>query len=312
LSLFTVISSFFNNPNSSVTSDFTNSKIFTLAHPPQTTHKTLSHHAYPLSCSSRDKFVVSLTEDPAVDFKSICSTPQFNVHSPYEMPGDFEDETTSKFFYGQDLDIIITPEVIQTDPDLRSFDYRRRNCYFDGERQLTMFRVYSRRNCEQECYSSYLLADISTKCIGFYQMRNDSNLVCDYKITEDLSFLYMPFALPPHLQHKQPNNLSESFLESCQCLDRCDDVKYNVEIFETRFRNETSKDSVELTFMYKYETFLPLIRHRSFTFEQFLGQAGGLLGLFAGISFLSVYIVVYIVEGIKNCDENERVGIGDF
>lgn len=38
---------------------------------------------------------------------------------------------------------------------------------------------------------------------------------------------------------------------------------------------------------------MPMFRHQPFTFIDFLAQAGGLLGLFVGASFLSVVEVFY-------------------
>ncbi|KAG5667939.1 hypothetical protein PVAND_015904 [Polypedilum vanderplanki] len=90
-----------------------------------------------------------------------------------------------------------------------------------------------------------------------------------------------------------PENGTESVLDKCECLDRCDDIKYNFEVFETKYKRNFDYGEMKLNFYYKYETFLPLVRHQSITFDEFLGQAGGLLGLFAGISFLSIFELIY-------------------
>jgi amiloride-sensitive sodium channel len=51
------------------------------------------------------------------------------------------------------LNVWIVPEIIQADEDLRSFDPDERKCYFEDERKLNYFKVYTQRNCESECLS---------------------------------------------------------------------------------------------------------------------------------------------------------------
>ncbi|KAG5667533.1 hypothetical protein PVAND_015512 [Polypedilum vanderplanki] len=286
-----------------VSSDFLKSKVFTLKNPSEITNKIISHKKYPVSgLSFHDKFVISLENNKNIKYEDICSPLQFSLHSPYEMPGDSDEHSTmvqaiSRFHYGQDIEIVITPEVIRTDPELKEFDYKRRDCYFENEKNLTMFKVYTRRNCEQECYSNYVLQHNDTQCIGFYQIRNQTNPMCGYKKLQKLRFLYRDFSIALRSLHLPlKHNINENFFNSCECLDRCDDVKYNYEVFETRFKNKSEIDTTRLSFYFKYETFLPLIRHRSITFDEFLGQAGGLLGLFAGISFLSIIELLYFVS----------------
>lgn len=44
---------------------------------------------------------------------------------------------------------------------------------------------------------------------------------------------------------------------------------------------------------FKYSEFQPLLRYQDFTFVDFLCGVGGLLGLFAGISVLSLFELIY-------------------
>ncbi|KAG5667493.1 hypothetical protein PVAND_015473 [Polypedilum vanderplanki] len=279
--------------------DFLHSKFFYLNLPIDAANKTISHQNFPISGSSQDKFSITLTLNKEFKYEDICSPLQFIIHSPYEIPND---QTTSenaiaKFDYAQDLEIVITPEVIKTDSDLKSFDYKRRNCYFDGEKQLKMFKIYTRQNCIQECYSNFLINYGEVKCITFHQIRNETNPVCSYQRIKDEAYMYRFFILPSKLFDFDDEIILKvsNFLDSCECLDRCDEVKYNFEMFQVRLKNKSDIDTIKLTFQFKYETFLPLIRHHSFTFDEFLGQAGGLLGLFAGISFLSIFELFYFV-----------------
>ncbi|KAG5668268.1 hypothetical protein PVAND_016215 [Polypedilum vanderplanki] len=284
----------------SVSLDFLKIRNLTVKNPSNLTHNTMQYQNYPISGTSRDKFKITLVNNKQALYYDLCKPLKFSVHSPYELPADDLDSTTSQsaisqFYYGQDLEIIITPEVIKTDPELKAFDYKRRNCYFDDERKLTMFKIYTRQNCIQECFSNFLLQHNQTKCIGFYQIRNETNLICHYSLIRTVQFLFKEFSLERNLLWKNVQG-EIPYLKTCECLDRCDEVKYNIEIIERRFKNKSEIDTVKLDFYFRDETFLALIRRRSITFDEFLGQAGGLLGLFAGISFLSILELFYFIS----------------
>jgi Amiloride-sensitive sodium channel len=54
-----------------------------------------------------------------------------------------------------------------------------------------------------------------------------------------------------------------------------------------------SKDLLTITFKFKDTTFLPMTRYEEFGIRDFLCFIGGLLGLFAGISVLSLVELFY-------------------
>jgi amiloride-sensitive sodium channel len=72
------------------------------------------------------------------------------VHSPFELPIS---KTFTEFSYKQQINVWITPEVIEAEDDLRSFDPDERKCYFEDERSLKYFKIYTQKNCEMECLS---------------------------------------------------------------------------------------------------------------------------------------------------------------
>ena len=45
------------------------------------------------------------------------------------------------------------PEIQKSDDFFKDFDLNDRNCYFEGERKLKYFKIYTQRNCQNECYS---------------------------------------------------------------------------------------------------------------------------------------------------------------
>ena len=56
-----------------------------------------------------------------------------------------------------DQEIIITakPNMVVTDEGLHRYSPSSRQCYFQSERHLAYFKVYTQRNCEIECLTNY-------------------------------------------------------------------------------------------------------------------------------------------------------------
>jgi hypothetical protein len=86
------------------------------------------------------------------------------LHSPYELPS----YSSRQFFhnYRQHIDVKLYPQVFLLDDDLKSFSPSMRNCFLDNEHSLKYFKVYTRKNCEQECLSD--LVDATCGCVPFY------------------------------------------------------------------------------------------------------------------------------------------------
>jgi acid-sensing ion channel, other len=143
----------------------------------------------------------------------ICRSPSFVVHSPFEFPNVFEDMNFCQSDYAKSLDVLITPQVIVTDEDLIDVAPSKRGCFFDGERELKFYRVYTKLNCEVECYADFLHKAIN--CTPYYLARVDSLKLCDL---DDIKFIIAAGSLND--THK------------CNCLERCNSVNYEIEIFQ--------------------------------------------------------------------------------
>ena len=218
----------------------------------------------------------------------------FSVYPPFEFPGEYEDVDSNKFYYGQDLEVLITPEVIKSDESLKKFAPKKRNCFFEGERTLKMFKIYSRRNCEQECLTNFYLELNQTQCVPYYVIHNQTHKIC--RIEKGYDIIFRKYKFYQNLSYT--NDRQEIYLHTCGCLDTCNDIQYNVEVIETRLFGGIGDDdnaTMTITFKYKNDNFLPLVRRISFTIQDFLCQAGGLLGLYAGISALSIVELIYFV-----------------
>jgi Amiloride-sensitive sodium channel len=154
-----------------------------------------------------------------------CQPMKFLVHSPYEIPGGYSKKSYCLFGHSSDIEVLVTPEIITTDESLRSYPPERRNCYFEDERPLRYFKKYTKKNCESECYTYFTLFLERTKCVYFFQIRNETERVCDMRY-----YFYMKYFERQYL----------SWMQYCGCLDECNIVRYNFEIISSNVhvRNE--------------------------------------------------------------------------
>lgn len=89
------------------------------------------------------------------------------LHSPDEFPLNngqhlriaYEEHNTFAFF----------PEMFLIDDELKTWPLDKRNCYLDGEKKLFFFKIYTKKNCENECLS--FLMSKQCKCVPFYLIR---------------------------------------------------------------------------------------------------------------------------------------------
>jgi acid-sensing ion channel, other len=246
---------------------------------------------YPIMATSGQGLQISLATNEDIFYLDYCNQPSFLVHSPFELPGSYELLEMVEFGFNYDFDVLITPEVIKTDPDLISYTPEKRGCYFEGEKKLKYFKVYTRRNCEFECLADNLHNNPKLNCTPFFMVREDSMDHCDYRYEYRIgmeTFLML-------------RGISKSS-KKCTCYEACDSINYNVQIIAHKLES-TNKTIHErfassrstLNFIIKDVDVVPLFRYQPFTFTEFLAQSGGMMGLFAGISALSIIELFYFM-----------------
>ena len=80
--------------------------------------------------------------------------------------------------------------------------------------------------------------------------------------------------------------------QNCSCLPLCNSIKYNVKYYSNIFSesNETT-----INFKLNTEDIIVYKRYQQFSKFDVVSCVGGLLGLFAGISFLSIFEFFYFI-----------------
>uniref|UniRef100_T1GJ62 Uncharacterized protein n=1 Tax=Megaselia scalaris TaxID=36166 RepID=T1GJ62_MEGSC len=198
------------------------------------------------------------------------------IHSPEEIP-DFENAILTSD--NKDLSVSIIPRVIQISDGLKNVDISKRQCYLQNEKYLQHFKIYTQSNCEHECLTNLTLKICG--CVKLYMPRTETTEVCGSKAhfcTENALDLLLRKAL----EYKGLK---------CDCLPSCSSIFYNI---ETPEREQVGNSSHKiLKFYFKENNFVSWKRYEGFGANDFLASVGGVLGLFLGISVMSVIEIVY-------------------
>lgn len=86
------------------------------------------------------------------------------VHAPYEFP------VIRHRYYeisnDGSTDIFIKPKVILPTADLDTYGLSERKCFFQSERKLKFFKIYTQSNCRTECGWNHTLDKCGCATVG--------------------------------------------------------------------------------------------------------------------------------------------------
>ncbi|KAK9709687.1 Amiloride-sensitive sodium channel [Popillia japonica] len=226
----------------------------------------------------------------------ICQGPfqgfKISLHNPGEIP--MFDNQFFRAPINQEVMVAIKPDMITTSSGLEDYDPHKRGCYFAKERQLRYFKEYTQQNCELECQTNitYNLCD----CVSFYMPHSEETPICGSGSTPCVN----------KAKSKMISDTSGSF--SCDCLPACTTLTYNVETSQAKFNwrdmliafnaDPDEFAGIQMTrlyFNFKGRQFMRSERYELYGMIDFLAAMGGLLGLFIGISLVSLIEVFYFL-----------------
>jgi len=186
------------------------------------------------------------------------------------------------------------------DESLEDLPVSQRNCFLKNERKLKLFKIYTQKNCEIECYADMLLKTCG--CVPFFIIRTNETRICE---------LYDYVCIN---KKRHEIILNGNLKADCSCLQTCNSISYKLETIETKHQREKTGGRIRIKF--KDNEFISMHRVRQFTIFDFLSYIGGLLGLFAGISVLSLFEIFYFFTLRLICEilvlkrRPRRVGCG--
>lgn len=155
----------------------------------------------------------------------------FHVHRPDEPPMMLLIDNKDKMFDfvgGRHIEVLITPSVVRSDDSLKTLKLSDRSCYLEGERKLRFFKVYTKRNCEIECYSDFCRKKCN--CAPFDVARGkDSDEICSHAFDE--------YCMEDCAEEFRINGSIKR--DTCSCLPTCDSISYDIEARDSVFMKGT-------------------------------------------------------------------------
>ncbi|VEN47372.1 unnamed protein product [Callosobruchus maculatus] len=152
---------------------------------------------------------------------------RINVHFPSVYP-----DVTENYFtvpLGQRVIGVIIPEMIKTSEGVKQFHPKTRDCYFQSERPLQFFKVYSQTNCLMECKANYTLW--LCECVRFHMPKAEGTPIClmeeqfCMKYAEDNTF----FAVNDDDSLIEAESKYSNYTQ-CDFLPTCTDINYKLEL----------------------------------------------------------------------------------
>ncbi|CAO1382707.1 unnamed protein product [Diamesa hyperborea] len=155
------------------------------------------------------------------------------LHSPTDIP------RFSKQFYRigmkREISFSVKPHVIRTSKNLHNYKPEIRKCYFENEKKLKFFKIYSQSNCELECLTNYTMN--LCNCVRFGMPLDNSTKVCNV-VTNTCTFnveaQMMSKVLNLNLNYENAmmgrKNRKINGDDKCKCLPTCTSIKYNAVI----------------------------------------------------------------------------------
>ncbi|XP_048479067.1 pickpocket protein 28 [Plutella xylostella] len=123
--------------------------------------------------------------------------------------------------------LALTFHSTTTSHNLRKYHPEVRQCYFQSERFLRYFHIYTQNNCMLECRANYTFH--RCECVPFYLPYKNSDNVC----TE-----YDSDCITIAIQELGEREMRASLgleKEACRCLPACNSVTYEAEILKTEY-----------------------------------------------------------------------------
>nr|XP_049464938.1 pickpocket protein 28-like [Anopheles coluzzii] len=207
---------------------------------------------------------------------------------------------------GHEISIALKPQMIVTSPSAADYSWEKRQCFFNHERHLRYFQIYNQENCELECLTNVTRAMCG--CVRFSMPRSNDTKVCTLSMWHCM-YRSKWFLRPIPGLKRQPHRVILEMVKNCNCLPACSSVSYDVEMAQTsldmeKFRlanNELPRDHLDkftittLAIYFKESYFISSKRSELYGWVDFLANCGGLLGLFMGVSILSLLEICYFI-----------------
>lgn len=225
------------------------------------------------------------------------------LSSPGELPNLENKPLISSI--NQKVLFYVKPKMTVTLEKLKKKDFDERRCYFDGEKKLKFFKLYTKHHCNLECISNLTLKALN--CVHFTMVRDNETKVCDISNAEDIDELKLVYYVHK-AQNAEQLTTDAGFLSirnlkiddfECNCLPNCRRIDYEIEmsqyvtdikdrkVMPSQWGEEIIENSQIITDDIVHTSFSIQIsgndfaiyeRREVYGWEDFLASCGGILG----------------------------------
>ncbi|CAG7826654.1 unnamed protein product [Allacma fusca] len=236
------------------------------------------------------------------------------VHDPEEFPAVGE----RGFIVGPGMEtqVAVTATDTFSAEVLRAFTAERRGCYFSDEFPLKYYKEYSRSSCVLECENNFIFEKCN--CVPYYAPGNyseKSHGVCSVdKIQGCVRNAITNIAIFKPIKGKEKQEISCTEF----CLPACNETFYNFVVTAATFPNQPEPNMTQmlreaihdnrdylnnityvsasisvLRVFFRESSIMQYKRDELFTWEDFVSNLGGVMGLCLGFSLLSLVEIIY-------------------
>lgn len=194
-----------------------------------------------------------------------------------------------------DIVMAVRPNIMNTTASLiKDYKPEKRKCVADNELFLYIFNKYTQRNCQLNEIS--WRTQVTCKCATFALPRVRGTKICRTKAELDCV---------QRVEDLRMRQILERKTVDFGCLPSCDSISYDAEVsmarlhrFEYQKAARQAKEGKRrrhsrIFISFKDEQFFASRRSEIYGATDFIAECGGILGLFMGISILSVVEILY-------------------
>ena len=165
--------------------------------------------------------LLALKED--LDYK--CKGPVQGFKIALQSPVDWPRFTKQYYRVPLKKEVIMTvkPNVMETASNLRKYNPKIRQCYFEGEKKLKFFKIYTESNCKLECVSNYTINTCGCSKLGY--PHDNITKVCDFT-----DYFCSKGSESQWIIDTQWNVNAEVDETDCNCLPSCNSIDYEADV----------------------------------------------------------------------------------
>ncbi|KAF2887052.1 hypothetical protein ILUMI_19121, partial [Ignelater luminosus] len=147
------------------------------------------------------------------------------LHQPGDLPRFHE-----RYFWvslDQVVSASVIPSMMTTSTELKHYDPQDRKCYFNHERRLRFFKIYTQRNCLFECLTNFTYQKCG--CVGFYMLHDNTTRICGPAKRSCVKEANVEFLIrEAKFRHKKRSSKQKKKVR-CNCLPSCTFLTYEIE-----------------------------------------------------------------------------------